>query len=151
MFEKSIGAVEAIAAIADPAERAQALDDYKRRYVSKKGRDTPAARCPMVAFAGDVSRQSPAVRGEYAAGLHKYLDAFASAPPRPARRAACERTPGCQAITQLAALAGALTLARSVANADPVLSDEIPGSRRRRARFDGGVIRRVCRRRAFEA
>ena len=124
VFAKSIGAVEAIAAVADPAERAQAFDDYKRRYVSKKGRDLPAARCPMVAFAGDVSRQSPTVRGEYAAGLHQYLDAFA-------RAAAAGKTGGLrknarrQAITQLAALAGALTLARSVAEADPALSDEI--------------------------
>ena len=124
VFAKSIGAVEAIAAVADPAERAQAFDDYKRRYVSKKGRDLPAARCPMVAFAGDVSRQSPTVRGEYATGLHQYLDAFA-------RAASAGKTGGLrknarrQAITQLAALAGALTLARSVAEADPALSDEI--------------------------
>ena len=125
VFDKSVGAVEAIAAIADPAERGRRrLDDYKRRYVSQKGRDMPAARCPMVAFAGDVSRQSPTVRGEYAAGLHRYLDAFE-------RAAAAGKTGGVrknarrQAITQLAALAGALTLARSVAEADPALSDEI--------------------------
>ena len=124
VFEKSVAAVEAIAAIADPAERAQAFDDYKRRYVSKKGRDATAARCPMVAFAGDVSRQSPTVRGEYAAGLHKYLDAFerAAARQRSARRPENARR---HAIAQLAALAGALTLARSVADADPALSDEI--------------------------
>jgi TetR/AcrR family transcriptional repressor of nem operon len=121
VFDKSVGAV---AAIADPAERAQAFDDYKRRYVSQKGRDMPAARCPMVAFAGDVSRQSRPVRDEYATGLHRYLDAFA-------RAAAAGKTGGLrknarrQAITQLAALAGALTLARSVADADPALSDEI--------------------------
>ena len=124
VFEKSVAAVEAIAAIADPAERARAFDDYKRRYVSKKGRDATAARCPMVAFAGDVSRQSPAVRGEYAAGLHKYLDAFerAAARQKSARRPENARR---HAIAQLAALAGALTLARSVADADPALSDEI--------------------------
>jgi TetR/AcrR family transcriptional repressor of nem operon len=124
VFDKSIGALEAIAAIADPAERTRAMDDYKRRYVSQKGRDATAARCPMVAFAGDVSRQSRPVRDEYATGLHKYLDAFA-------RAGAAGKTGGLrknarrQAIAQLAALAGALTLARSVADADPALSDEI--------------------------
>ena len=124
VFAKSIGAVEAIAAVADPAERAQAFDDYKRRYVSKKGRDLPAARCPMVAFAGDVSRQSQPVREEYAAGLHKYLDAFTRAATA-GKTAGVRKNARRQAITQLAALAGALTLARSVAEADPALSDEI--------------------------
>jgi TetR/AcrR family transcriptional regulator, transcriptional repressor for nem operon len=124
VFGKSIGALEAIAAIADPAERARAFDDYKRRYVEKKSRDATAARCPMVAFAGDVSRQSLPVREEYAAGLHKYLDAFARAATA-GKTAGLRKNARRQAITQLAALAGALTLARSVADADPALSDEI--------------------------
>jgi TetR/AcrR family transcriptional repressor of nem operon len=121
VFAKSIGALEAIAAIADPTERAQAMDAYKRQYVSQKGRDATAARCPMVAFAGDVSRQSLTVREEYAAGLHKYLDAFA----RAGKTAGVRKNARRQAIAELAALAGALTLARSVAEADPSLSDEI--------------------------
>jgi TetR/AcrR family transcriptional regulator, transcriptional repressor for nem operon len=124
VFAKSIEAVEAIAAVADPVERARAFDDYKCRYVAKKSRDATAARCPMVAFAGDVSRQSPTVRGEYAAGLHKYLDAFARAATA-GKTAGVRKSARRQAITQLAALAGALTLARSVADADPSLSDEI--------------------------
>ena len=62
VFDQSVAAMEAIAGIAEPAERARAFDAYRRRYVSKKGRDATAARCPMVAFAGDVSRQSPPVR-----------------------------------------------------------------------------------------
>jgi TetR/AcrR family transcriptional repressor of nem operon len=123
VFEKSVSAVEAIAGIAEPAKRAQAFDAYRRQYVSKKGRDATAARCPMVAFAGDVSRQSPPVREEYAAGLHRYLDAFerAAGSKGVARRTTARQ----QAIAQLAALAGALTLARSVAETDPALSDEI--------------------------
>jgi TetR/AcrR family transcriptional repressor of nem operon len=123
VFDQSVAAVEAIAAMAEPGERAQAFDAYKRNYVSKKGRDASAARCPMVAFAGDVSRQSPAIREEYASGLHRYLDAFerAAAGRKSGRRKDARR----QAIAQLAALAGALTLARSVAEADPALSDEI--------------------------
>jgi TetR/AcrR family transcriptional repressor of nem operon len=124
VFGKSVGALEAIADIAEPPRRKKALDAYKRRYVSKKGRDATAARCPMVAFAGDVSRQSAPVQEEYAAGLHRYLNAFARALSGDAS-AAAQNGARAQAIVQLAALAGALTLARSVADADPALSDEI--------------------------
>jgi len=124
IFARSVGAIEAIAEVAEPAARARALDVYKRQYVSKKGRDATSARCPMVAFAGDVSRQSENVRAEYATGLQKYLDAFerASSDGKTANRA---KGASSAAIAQFAALTGALTLARSVAAADPSLSDEI--------------------------
>jgi TetR/AcrR family transcriptional repressor of nem operon len=61
------------------------------------------------------------VREQYAAGLREYLYAFVRAAAsgkvgRGARR---------RALAQFAMLAGALTLARSVADADPALSDEI--------------------------
>jgi TetR/AcrR family transcriptional repressor of nem operon len=125
VFDQSVAAMEAIAGIAEPAERARAFDAYRRRYVSKKGRDATAARCPMVAFAGDVSRQSPPVREEYAAGLHRYLGAFARAASGDKARGRRQGKARQQAIAQFAALAGALTLARSVAEADPALSDEI--------------------------
>jgi TetR/AcrR family transcriptional repressor of nem operon len=125
VFDQSVAAMEAIAAIADPAERARALDAYKRRYVSKKGRDATAARCPMVAFAGDVSRQSAPVREAYAAGLHRYLSGFERASTGGNARGRRQKNARQQAIAQFAALAGALTLARSVAEADPALSDEI--------------------------
>ena len=119
VFDKSVARMEEIAAIADADQRKQAFEDYARRYVSREARDATAPRCPMVAFAGDVSRQSERVREAYAAGLRAYLDAFArsrsSKPGEAARR---------RAIRQFAELAGALTLARSVARADPKLSDE---------------------------
>jgi TetR/AcrR family transcriptional regulator, transcriptional repressor for nem operon len=125
VFDKSVAAVEAIAKIEAAPKRAEALNVYKRKYVSRKGRDATAASCPMVAFAGDVSRQSEPLREEYAAGLRRYLDAFA-------RAVGCEIDEGTvgpgarqRAIAQFASLTGALTLARSVAEADPELSDEI--------------------------
>ena|SRR5579863_9944937 len=124
VFDKSLANVGAVAAIADPAERAQAFDAYRRRYVSKKARDASAARCPMVAFAGDVSRQSPSLRAEYAAGLRQYLDAFTRAAASGKERGR-KRDARRQALADFAMLAGALTLARSVADADPKLSDEI--------------------------
>jgi len=110
LFEKSVAR---IAAVADAPEAAFAA--YRARYVSAEARDSSAANCPMVAFAGDVSRHGEAVREAYASGLRDYLQAFAKASGKP--RAA--------AIREFAALVGALTLARSVAASDAALSDEI--------------------------
>jgi TetR/AcrR family transcriptional repressor of nem operon len=123
IFEGAVAMMERMAAIEDPSERAAAIDSYKRRYLSEKARDAPAARCPMVALGTDVSRQSGPVTRAYASGLRRYLDAFARAlgGAKPLRQKA-ERE---EAITTLATLAGALSLARSVAEADPELSNEI--------------------------
>jgi TetR/AcrR family transcriptional regulator, transcriptional repressor for nem operon len=123
IFEGAVSMMERMAAIDDASERAAAIETYKRRYLSQTARDTPAARCPMVALGTDVSRQHGPVLEAYAAGLRRYLDAFtrALAGSKPTRRKAA-RT---QAIATLAMLAGALSLARSVAEADPELSNEI--------------------------
>jgi TetR/AcrR family transcriptional repressor of nem operon len=125
VFGHSVAGIDAVAEIGDPAERGQAFDAYKRRYVSKKARDAVAARCPMVAFAGDVSRQPQSVREEYASGLRRYLDGFARASAADKISGRRHESARRRAIAQFAALAGALTLARSVADADPALSDEI--------------------------
>jgi TetR/AcrR family transcriptional regulator, transcriptional repressor for nem operon len=123
IFEKTVAMMEDMAGIEDDAARADAIADYKRRYLSEKARDAPAARCPMVALSTDVSRQPGPVRRIYAAGLRGYLDAFARAlGGRGAVRRKAKRQ---EAIATLAMLAGALSLARSVAEADPELSDEI--------------------------
>ena len=123
IFENTVAMMESMAAIEDDAERAAAVADYKRRYLSEKARDTPAARCPMVALGTDVSRQPGPVRRVYAAGLRRYLDALARA--LGGRGAARRKAKRQEAIATLAMLAGALSLARSVAEADPELSDEI--------------------------
>jgi TetR/AcrR family transcriptional repressor of nem operon len=123
IFEGAVAAMERMAAIEDASERVAALDSYKRRYLSEKARDAPAARCPMVALGVDVSRQHGPVTHAYAAGLRRYLDAFTRAlgGGRPSRRKAARE----QSIATLAMLAGALSLARSVAEADPELSNEV--------------------------
>lgn len=120
VFAKSVAAMEAIAGIAGAGERRRAFEAYRNRYVSPAARDAAAPNCPMVAFAGDVSRQSREVHEAYAAGLRAYLDAFSRAGA--GRRGAAARR---RAIREFSSLAGALTLARSVAQADPELSDEI--------------------------
>ncbi len=113
VLENSVDRLQAIAA--DPEERARGFAAYRARYVSAAARDAPAASCPMVAFAGDLSRQSKGVREAYARGLAAYLDAFTDA----------SGGPRAQAIRDFAGLLGALTLARSVAASNPALSDEI--------------------------
>jgi len=123
IFEGAVAAMERIAAIENVSERAGALDAYERRYLSARSRDAPAARCPMVALGIDVSRQHGPVLDTYADGLRRYLDAFTRAlrGAKPSRR----KTARQQSIATLAMLAGALSLARSVARADPQLSNEI--------------------------
>jgi TetR/AcrR family transcriptional repressor of nem operon len=107
-FEQALARIRAVAG-------PQAFADYCARYVSASARDASAARCPMVAFSGDMSRQSEDVREAYAKGLAAYLDAFAKA----------GGLPRAEAIRVFAGLVGLLTLARSVAASDPALSDEI--------------------------
>jgi TetR/AcrR family transcriptional repressor of nem operon len=123
IFEGAVAAMERIAAIENASERAAALDAYERRYLSAKSRDAPAVRCPMVALGTDVSRQHGPVLHAYADGLRRYLDAFTRARrgAKPSRR----KTARQQSIVTLAMLAGTLSLARSVARADPELSNEI--------------------------
>jgi TetR/AcrR family transcriptional repressor of nem operon len=125
VFDKSVAAIEAIAGIAEPQERAEAFETYRRRYVSKKVRDYSATACPMVAFAGDVSRQPAPVREEYASGLRRYLLAFERASAADGLQGEAKKKARLKAIAQFAALAGARTLARSVAETDPTLSEEI--------------------------
>ncbi|WP_158816800.1 TetR/AcrR family transcriptional regulator [Methylocapsa sp. S129] len=125
VFEQSVAAIEAIATIAAPEERMQAFDAYRRRYVSKKVRDYSATACPMVAFAGDVSRQPAPVREEYASGFRRYLAAFERASAGDGLKGAAKKQAREKAIAQFATLAGARSLARSVAETDPALSDEI--------------------------
>src|SRR5271169_1247756 len=118
IFEGAVEMMERMAAIEDASERAAAIENYERRYLSGKARDAPAARCPMVALGTDVSRQHGPVRDAYAAGLRRYLDAFTRAlgGAGASRRKVARRE---KAIATLSMLAGALSLARSVAEADP--------------------------------
>jgi TetR/AcrR family transcriptional repressor of nem operon len=129
VFAKSVAKLASIAEIPDAEDRQSAFEDYRSRYVSQAARDASAPSCPMVAFAGDVSRQSAEVRDAYAAGLRAYLDAFERAGDPGAEGEAARR----RAIKRFSELVGALTLARSVAAADPDLSDEILAAARSQA------------------
>ena len=115
IFERSLARIRAVAEVEDEAERREAFAAYRRRYVSREARDATGPACPMVAFAGDVSRKPEPVREAYAQGLRAYLDAFSAA-------RGGTRDEGMRSFFELV---GALTLARSVAQTDPALSEEI--------------------------
>jgi TetR/AcrR family transcriptional repressor of nem operon len=118
VFDQALARIAAIAEEPDADARARKFEDYRAGYVSAKARDASAARCPMVAFASDVSRQSEPVREAYAKGLAAYLESFQAA----------SGLPRDEALRLFSGLVGALTLARSVAATDRALSDEILGA-----------------------
>ena len=119
IFAGSVRRLEKVAAIKDEAERRDAFDAYRRRYVSPANRDAPAPACPMVAFAGDIPHRAEPARKAFADGLAAYLEAFT-------RAASLEgEVSRAEAIRTFATLFGALSLARSIASEKPELSDEI--------------------------
>ncbi len=122
IFEAAVARVANVAD-APPAERLPRLLDYVRSYLSTRARDADGARCPMVAFGADVSRQSANVQAAYAEGLARYLEALARAIAQ--TRDAEPTIAPFLAIDMLTRLVGALTLARSVAKSDPALSNQI--------------------------
>jgi TetR/AcrR family transcriptional regulator, transcriptional repressor for nem operon len=118
---QAVEAIESVAASADD----EALDHYRRRYLSRKSRDAEGFRCPMVSFGADVSRQSEAVRDVYAAGLKRYLEAFGRAYAAERAEGRSEAELRAEAMAHFATMVGAVSLARSVAKSDPELSDQI--------------------------
>jgi TetR/AcrR family transcriptional regulator, transcriptional repressor for nem operon len=127
-LKEAVEKIGAIARKADAGERSAAMAAYMRRYVSRKARDAAVPSCPMAAFAGEMPRQSAQVAAAYAAGLRDYLDAFTRASASASGDALIAKVTRQQALVQFSMLAGALILARSVAKADPALSDEFLGA-----------------------
>jgi TetR/AcrR family transcriptional regulator, transcriptional repressor for nem operon len=97
----------------------QAFRDYVDRYLSKKTRDAPGSGCPMATLGTDAVRHGEALKTEFAAGVERYLEAFAEVVPDAddARRQS--------AIFVISALIGALTLSRTCAGVNEELSEEI--------------------------
>jgi TetR/AcrR family transcriptional repressor of nem operon len=87
-------------------------------YLSPSHRDEPGKGCAFAALATDAGRSGSAVRKAFAEGLQPLLDILANALPgfsKASRRR--------KAVAAMAALVGALTLARAVD--DEALSNEI--------------------------
>jgi TetR/AcrR family transcriptional regulator, transcriptional repressor for nem operon len=94
------------------------LDDLVSDYLSERHRDDRANGCAVVALGADIARQGEGVRRGLTAYVRAQLDRYARLFRD--RTAASRRK---RAITTLAGMVGALTLARAVD--DPTLSNEI--------------------------
>jgi TetR/AcrR family transcriptional repressor of nem operon len=130
-FERSVEVIGQVADRADAADRAAAYDRFVENYLSIPEEGT-GPRCAMVAFAGDVSRQSDEVKRVFAHYLDAYIDRFVAAFPS----AATPEQGRAEALANLAGLVGAVVLARSVRDADRPLSDEILAAGKAAARLD---------------
>ena len=105
----------------DPKAPFRALLD---RYLSSRHRDDPGHGCGFAALGNDVARSSKVVRKAFAEGLEPSLDILAESMPGKSKAARRRK-----ALTAMAALVGALMLARA-AEGDP-LSDEMLDAVRR--------------------
>jgi TetR/AcrR family transcriptional regulator, transcriptional repressor for nem operon len=101
-------------------------------YLSSRHRDDPGKGCAFAALGADAARSGKVVRHAFAEGLEPLIDILAkviSGPSKAARRR--------KALTAMAALVGALTLARAVDGAP--LSDELLEAVRRELHAAAGV------------
>lgn len=105
------------------ASKGTAAHPLKRHiewYLSPDHRTNIEAGCPLTAFAGDVRRLGKQAQESYAHGLSWNFDQLASVVD--GKNAREKRK---NAIALFSQLVGSLLLSRAVAEADPVLADEI--------------------------
>jgi TetR/AcrR family transcriptional repressor of nem operon len=95
-----------------------------QHYLSPRHRDDPGKGCVFAALAADAARCDRSVRQAFGEGLESLIEILTAAVP--GRAKAVRRR---KAVAAMAALVGALTLARAVD--DPALSDEILAAARR--------------------
>ena len=104
--------------------RNEGLAEYLDFYLSEQHRDQTESGCPMPAHAGDIRHQDEAAQAKFSAGLDHFIDELSlflqSADQEPERRR--------KAITLLATLVGAVSLARAARVTAPELSTEILAS-----------------------
>lgn len=119
----------------DAAAGDRPIDRLLARYLSPAMRDNWADGCPAVALGMDTARQPPesGIHATYAAGLRGMIEALDGM--LPAAWTAGRRQE--RALLLMAAMAGALTLARGLGD-DP-LSDEILATVHREARRAAGL------------
>ena len=87
-------------------------------YLTATHRDDPGRGCAFASLSADAARGGKAIRAAFAEGLQPFLDTLAKAVPARSKTARHRK-----AIATMAALVGAVTLARAVG--DRRLSDEI--------------------------
>jgi TetR/AcrR family transcriptional repressor of nem operon len=106
------------------AAPSQAYAALLRRYLSAQHRDDPAHGCAFASLGSDAARSGATVRAAFADGLEPMLHILAQSLPGKSKTARRR-----QALTTMAALVGALTLARAVEGTP--LSDEMLDAVRR--------------------
>lgn len=118
--------------IANASRRSQAALDsginwrnYVEAYLSPQHVRDRANGCPYAALAGDVSRESKAVKGAFSGSLDSSINAIATTLDRHGEPASREN-----AIQALSTIVGALVLARTAAS--PKFRDEILGAARKK-------------------
>jgi TetR/AcrR family transcriptional repressor of nem operon len=87
-------------------------------YLSPRHRDDPGQGCAFAALGNDAARSSKVVRNAFAEGLEPLIDILAQSIPGKSKSARRRK-----AVAAMAALVGALTLARAVEGTP--LSDEM--------------------------
>ena len=109
---ESVATLTRVAAAAPPAE---ALRSMIRAYLSKEHVDGVENGCPMAALGSEMPRQAPKVRRAATRRIKEAIDLVARHSPRQGQPGAYQ-----QALVTVAAMVGALVLARAVD--DPKLS-----------------------------
>ncbi len=99
------------------AQDGMSYAQYVQTYLSAQHRDYFPWGCPIGALAGEIGRLDNDVQTAFAAGLQKNIDALARLIGGPDAQG--------KAMADLAAMAGALAMARAVKGVNPKLSDEI--------------------------
>src|SRR5690349_23247957 len=111
-------AVAASARIAASASPQRALSELVRAYLSKAHVDGVETGCPVAALGSEMPRQAPEVRRAATRRIKEMIDLVARLSPDWGQPVAHE-----QALVTVAAMVGALVLARAVD--DPRLSDAL--------------------------
>jgi TetR/AcrR family transcriptional repressor of nem operon len=118
-FAAAVNRVERHAAEANKRCRDSVFAHYVSRYLASETRDAPGTSCPMATLGTDAARHGSELRGAFAEGVRRYIQAFAKIMPgEPDEQRA-------EAITVLSTLIGALTLSRACVDADDALADEV--------------------------
>jgi TetR/AcrR family transcriptional regulator, transcriptional repressor for nem operon len=127
------GGAQAIAALVESLgdPRRDGWERFVRGYLSAEHRGDPAGGCTLGALAADAARKGPPVQAHFARTVEGMAGPLADRLARKPSRGKRARARRERALQMLSELVGALVLARAVAAADPVLSDEILAANRR--------------------
>ena len=80
-FAAAVNRVERQAAEADRRGRDSAFAHYVGRYLAPETRDAPGTSCPMATLGTDAARHGSELRGAFADGVRRYIEAFAKIVP----------------------------------------------------------------------